>query len=60
MFELLSGGLVKVRLESGEEVTAHVAEEFRRTSVPVKPGDRVVVRRGAFDPKRGSIVGAVR
>jgi len=54
--EMLPGGLVKVKLEN-DEVTAHVAEEFRRVSVAVRPGDRVKVRRAAHDPKRGTIVG---
>ena len=55
--ELLAGGLLKVKLETKEHVTAHVAEEFRRVSVPVKPGDRVEVKRAERDPKRGTIVG---
>jgi translation initiation factor IF-1 len=53
--ELLPGGLVKVKLEN-TEITAHVAEEFRRVSVPLRAGDRVKVRRAAHDPKRGTIV----
>jgi translation initiation factor IF-1 len=55
--ELLPGALVKVKLESGDEITAHVAEEFKRVSVPLKQGDRVVVKRAEKDPKRGSIEG---
>ena len=55
--ELLPGGLVKVKLErTKEEVTAHVAEEFSRVSVPLRAGDGVKVRRAAHDPKRGTIV----
>ena len=58
--ELLPGGLVKVKLErTNEEVTAHVAEEFRRVSVPLRAGDGVKVRRAANDPKRGTIVDKV-
>ncbi len=57
--ELLPGALVKVELVSGEEITAHVAEEFRRVSVPVKPGDRVLVKQAERDPKRGMIVGRI-
>jgi translation initiation factor IF-1 len=53
--ELLPGALVKVKLEK-ELITAHVAEEFRRVSVPLRAGDRVKVRRAAQDPKRGTIV----
>jgi translation initiation factor IF-1 len=58
--ELLPGWLVKVKLATGEELTAHVAEDFRRVSVPVKPGDRVMVQRAERDPKRGKIVELVR
>lgn len=57
VLELETGGLVKVELETGEELTAHVAEEFRRVSAPVRPGDRVRVKRHPFDSTRGSIVG---
>jgi translation initiation factor IF-1 len=49
--------MIRVKLDDGSEVTAHVAEEFRRVSAPVKPGDRVKVRRSERDPKRGTIVG---
>ena len=53
--ELLTGGLLKVKLEN-EVVTAHVAEEFARVSVPLRAGDRVKVKRSTHDPKRGTIV----
>jgi translation initiation factor IF-1 len=53
--DLLPGGLLTVRLDK-DEITAHVAEEFRRVSVPLRTGDRVKVRRAAHDPKRGTIV----
>jgi translation initiation factor IF-1 len=58
--ELLPGALVRVKLDEGQEITAHVAEELKRVGVPVKPGDRVAVRKGGMDPTRGSIVGAIR
>jgi len=54
----VTGSLFKVELDGGQEITAHVAEEFRRVSVAPRPGDRVVVRVSERDPKRGSIVGA--
>lgn len=53
--DLLSGGLLRVELDR-EVVTAHVAEEFARVSVPLRTGDRVKVRRTAQDSKRGTIV----
>ena len=54
--ELLPGGLVKVRIDK-EELTAHVADELKRVSVPLRAGDRVQVRRMPNDPTRGKIVG---
>ena len=59
VLELLPSAMVKVKLDSGDELTVHVAEEFRRVSTPVKPGDRVRVRRAERDPNRGSIIGRV-
>jgi translation initiation factor IF-1 len=57
--ELLPTGLLKVKLEK-DVITAHVAEELRRVSVPLRAGDRVTVRRATNDPTRGSIVGVER
>jgi translation initiation factor IF-1 len=54
--EMLPGAMVRVKLDSGEELTAHVAEEFRRVTTPVKPGERVSVRRAERDPKRATII----
>jgi translation initiation factor IF-1 len=61
VIEGLPGGMWRVRLvdeePDGEELTAHVAEEFRRVSSPVRPGDRVKIRRAQLDPRRATIVG---
>ena len=57
--ELLAGGLLKVKLER-DSITAHVAEELRRATVPLRAGDRVRVKRATNDPKRGSIVKVIR
>jgi translation initiation factor IF-1 len=59
--ELLPGGLVRVELleEDRRVIKAHVAEEYRRVSAPVKPGDRVRVKIAPNDPGRGTIVGVV-
>ncbi len=56
---LLPGAMLRVRLDNGDEITAHVAEEFRRVSTQVREGERVVVRRAERDPKRGSIISRV-
>jgi translation initiation factor IF-1 len=57
--ELLPTGLLKVKLDE-DVITAHVAEELRRVTVPLRAGDRVTVRRASKDPTRGSIVGVQR
>jgi len=57
--EVLTGGLVKVQVDE-VEIKAHVAEEVKRVSVPVRPGDRVTVKRSPHDPRRGTIIGVGR
>jgi translation initiation factor IF-1 len=54
---ILPDAMLRVRLDSNEELTAHVAEEFRRVSTSVRPGDRVVVQRASRNPHRATIVG---
>jgi translation initiation factor IF-1 len=54
---VLPDAMLTVKLESGEELTAHVAEEFRRVSTSVRPGDRVMIQRASRNPHRGTIVG---
>ena len=59
VIELLPGAMVRVKLQDGRELTAHVAEEFRRVSTPVRPGDRVRVKQAERDPKRGTIIARI-
>jgi translation initiation factor IF-1 len=54
---VLPDAMLKVRLETGDELTAHVAEEFRRVTTSVRPGDRVLIQRATRNPHRGTIVG---
>jgi translation initiation factor IF-1 len=56
---VLPDAMLTVRLDSGEELTAHVAEEFRRVSTSVRPGDRVLIQRASRNPHRGTIVGRI-
>jgi translation initiation factor IF-1 len=52
---VLPKALYKVRLASGEVVTAAVDAAARRVSVKFLPGDRVTVEVSQFDPSRGRI-----
>jgi translation initiation factor IF-1 len=44
-----------VGLANGEKVTASIGGTAKQTTVRMIPGDRVMLERSAFDPKRGKI-----
>jgi translation initiation factor IF-1 len=48
-------GLFRVRLDSGQMLTAGVSSQAKRVTVKFLPGDRVVVQRSPIDPSRGRI-----
>jgi translation initiation factor IF-1 len=52
----LPKALYRVRLASGEVVTASVATEARRVIIKFLPGDPVSVEISPFDPSRGRIL----
>lgn len=52
---VLPKALYKVRLASGETVTASIDAAARRVIVKFLPGDRVTVEVSRFDPSRGRI-----
>jgi len=56
VLEALPSTTFKVRLETGEEVIAHLAGKLRMFNIKVLPGDRVSVEMTPYDPKRGRIV----
>jgi translation initiation factor IF-1 len=45
-----------VRLDSGEEVMAHVAGRMRKYFIRIVPGDRVKVELSPYDLTKGRIV----
>ena len=56
VMELLPSQLVKVELEGGHQVTAHLASPVGRNYVRVLVADRVRVALMANDPSRGRVV----
>ena len=46
----------RVRLDSGEEIIAHLAGRMRLYRIKILPGDRVTVEMSPYDQKRGRIV----
>ncbi len=46
----------RVKLDSGEEILAHLAGKLRLHRIRILPGDRVTVEMSPYDEKRGRIV----
>lgn len=46
----------RVKLDSGEEIIAHLAGKLRLYRIKILPGDRVTVEMSPYDEKRGRIV----
>lgn len=46
----------RVKLDSGEEITAYLGGKMRRFRIKVLPGDWVQVELSPYDKKRGRIV----
>lgn len=46
----------RVRMESGEEINAHLAGRLRMHRIKVLPGDSVTVEMNEYDKTKGRIV----
>ncbi len=55
VLELLPNAVVRVELESRQQVLAHAAGAKVKNFVRVRPGDRVCVELSPHDPGRGRI-----
>ncbi len=58
--EMLPNAIIRVALDDGREVLAHVGGRFRLAIVRLLPGDRVRVELTPYDSGRGRIVAKVR
>ena len=56
IMEALPSLLLKVKLDSGQDVLAHLAGKLKMNRIKVLPGDNVLVERSQYDEKRGRIV----
>ncbi|MFC1595014.1 translation initiation factor IF-1 [Patescibacteria group bacterium] len=54
--DALKGGLFRVRIESGDEVLAHISGKMRLHFIKVLLGDKVRVEISGYDKTRGRIV----
>ena len=60
VLELLPSAIVRVELESREEVLAHAAGGKEVNFVRMRPGDQVLVELSPHDRRRGRIVKLLR
>ena len=54
--EALPNGMFRVKLDTGQEVLAHIAGKLRVNFIRILPGDRVKVELSPYDLTRGRIV----
>lgn len=55
VIEALPSLLFKVKMESGQEILAHLGGKMKIHRIKVLPGDSVVVERSKYDTNRGII-----
>lgn len=55
VIEALPSLLFKVKMESGQEILAHLGGKMKIHRIKVLPGDRVIVERSKYDTNRGII-----
>lgn len=56
VLEALPSTTFKVRLDSGEEIIAHLSGKLRLYRIKILVGDKVKVEMSPYDQKRGRIV----
>jgi len=56
VIETLPSLLFRVKLESGEEILAHLGGKMKMNRIKVLPGDKVMIERSKYDEKRGILI----
>lgn len=56
VLEALPNALFKVKLDSGQQVLAHVSGKIRMNFIRILPGDRVKIELSPYDLTRGRII----
>ncbi len=56
VLENLPSTTFKVKLDSGQEILAHISGRMRMYYIKILPGDRVTVEMSPYDLTRGRIV----
>ena len=56
IIETLPNAMVKVALDNGHQVLAHVSGKMRMHFIKILPGDKVTIELSPYDLTRGRIV----
>ncbi|MBI4215497.1 MAG: translation initiation factor IF-1 [Parcubacteria group bacterium] len=56
VIELLPAGTFSVKLETGQEVYAHLSGKMRLNNIRLLPGDKVKIEMTPYDLTKGRIV----
>ena len=56
VLEALRNAVFRVRIETGQEVLAHVSGKIRKFFIRILPGDTVAVELSPYDLTRGRIM----
>ena len=56
VFQSLSNGMFRVKLENGFYILAHVSGKIRRNYIRILLGDKVTVELSPYDLTRGRII----
>jgi translation initiation factor IF-1 len=56
ILEALPNAMFKVKLDSGQEILAHVSGKIRKNFIKILLGDKVVVELSPYDLSRGRII----
>ena len=56
VLEALRNAMFRVRLETGQEILAHVSGKIRKFFIRILPGDTVTVEMSPYDLTRGRII----
>nr|AOP19108.1 translation initiation factor 1 [Halimeda discoidea] len=56
VYQCLSNGMFRIKLENGFNVLAHISGKIRRNSIRILLGDQVIVELSTYDLSRGRII----
>lgn len=56
VLENLPSTMFRVKLDSGQEILAHISGRMRMFYIKILPGDRVLVEMSPYDLTRGRVV----